>query len=83
MKEDEVKERKLSFKCCAPRNMSTCTDNELRLSLATMKNAVINITVCMNRIERELEKRGATASFFQALKESESPEILELATISK
>ena len=83
MQEDEPKERKLSFKCCAPRNMPSCTDGELRLSLATMKNAVVNITVCMDRIERELKKRGATTSFFQALKESEHPEILELATITK
>ncbi|MFX1606391.1 MAG: hypothetical protein ACFFDD_10830 [Promethearchaeota archaeon] len=83
MKEDEVKERKLSFKCCAPRDMSTCSDGDLRLSLATMKNAVINITVCMNRIERELKKRGATTSFFQAMKESEHPEIVELAMITK
>ena len=83
MKEGEERERKLSFKCCAPRDMSICSDGELRISLATMKNAVINITVCMDRIERELKKRGATTSFFQALKEGEFPEFEELATITK
>ncbi len=81
MKEDEEKERKLSFKCCIPRNMSTCTDDDLRLSMATLKNAIINITICMTRIERELQKRGASTSFFQSRREGQTPELLELATI--
>ncbi|MGD9397484.1 MAG: hypothetical protein PVJ05_13705 [Candidatus Thorarchaeota archaeon] len=81
MKEHEENERKLSFKCCIPRNMSSCTDDDLRLSMATLKNAIINITVCMNRIDNELKERGASTSYFKSLREKESPELLELATI--
>ena len=83
MKEENEMERKLSFKCCVPREMKSCSDADLRLSLATIKNAMINLTLCMDRIEGELQKRGATTSFFQALKESETPEIKELAAIAK
>jgi hypothetical protein len=82
MEENEKRERKLSFKCCIPRNTSSCTDDELRLSMVTMKNALMNITVCMNRIERELKNRGATSSLFRSLREEESTELLELATLS-
>jgi len=83
LKEENEMERKLSFKCCVPRNTSSCTDADLRLSLATIKNAMINLTLCMDRIEGELKKRGATTSFFQSMKENEIPEIVELAAITK
>jgi hypothetical protein len=49
--------------------------------MATLKNAIINITVCMNRIDNELKERGASTSYFKSLREKESPELLELATI--
>lgn len=76
-------ERKLSFKCCVPRELSSCSDGDLRLSLATIKNAMINLTLCMDRVEGELKKRGATTSFFHALNDDGNPEIQELATITK
>lgn len=83
MKEENEMERKLSFKCCIPREIPSCSDGDLRLSLTTLKNAMINITICMERIERELKKRGATTSFFQSLREDEIPEIVELAPVTK
>ncbi|MFX1481620.1 MAG: hypothetical protein ACFFCP_00375 [Promethearchaeota archaeon] len=81
MNEGEQRERKLSFRCCVPREMSSCTDDELRLSMATLKNAMMNITVCMNRLERELKKRGASTSLLRSIREHASPELVELATI--
>jgi hypothetical protein len=81
MKENEEKERKLSFKCCVPREMSSCTVGELQLSFATLKNALINITICMTKLERELEKRGASTSLFRSMNEEQTSELLELATI--
>ena len=81
MKGDEEKERVISIKCCIPRKMSACTDEELRLSIVTLKNAVMSITVCMNRIERELKKRGASTSVFKAMREKQIPELVELAAI--
>ncbi|MFW9803778.1 MAG: hypothetical protein ACFFFC_14045 [Candidatus Thorarchaeota archaeon] len=75
----EEKERVISIKCCIPRKMSSCTDDELRLSIVTLKNAIMNITVCMNRIERELKKRGTSISVFKAIREKPIPEIIELA----
>ena len=81
MKEDM--ERKLSFKCCVPREMSSCTDGDLRLSLTTLKNAMVNITICMDRLERELKKRGATTSFFQSMRDNEVPEIIELGALTE
>ena len=83
MEESERNERKLSFKCCIPRDVSSCTDDELRLSIVTLKNAMMNITICMTKIERELKKRGTSTSLFQSMREEEeSPELLELATLS-
>ncbi|MFW9964875.1 MAG: hypothetical protein ACFFCX_15000 [Candidatus Sifarchaeia archaeon] len=81
MKEGEEKERKISFKCCVPRNMSSCTDDEIRLSLVTFKNALINITICMDRLERELKKRGASTSILQNMRGEPTPELLEIATL--
>lgn len=81
MKEDM--ERKLSFKCFVPREMSSCTDGDLRLSLTTLKNAMVNITICMDRLERELKKRGATTSFFQSMRDNEVPEIVELVVLTE
>ncbi|MFW9806834.1 MAG: hypothetical protein ACFFFK_08905 [Candidatus Thorarchaeota archaeon] len=82
MKEFEIKERKLTIKCCAPRNMSSCTDDELRLSIVTFRNAIVNITVCMNKLERELQRRGSTTtSLLKSIRENQPQELLELATI--
>ncbi|MFW9926141.1 MAG: hypothetical protein ACFFDM_05160 [Candidatus Thorarchaeota archaeon] len=80
MKDSEKRERKLSFKCCIPKEMTSCTDDELRLSIVTLKNAMMNITVCMSRIERELKNRGASTSIFRSIREKPLPELLELAT---
>ncbi len=81
MDESEKVERKLSFKCCIPREVSSCTEDELPLSIVTMKNAIMNITVCMSKIERELKKRGTSTSLFRSMNERKSPELLELATL--
>jgi hypothetical protein len=75
----EEKERVISVKCCIPRKMSSCTDDELRLSFVTLKNAIMNITVCSKRIERELKKRGTSTSVFRAIREKPIPELVELA----
>ncbi len=79
--DSEDKERKLSFKCCIPRDKSSCTDDELRLSIVSLKNALINITVCMTQLERELKKRGATTSVLKSMRDEPSSELLEIATI--
>jgi hypothetical protein len=82
VKEHEINERKLSFKCCAPRDMSSCTDDELRLSIVTFKNAIMNMTVCMSKLERELKKRGSTTtSLLKSIRENQPQELLELAAI--
>ena len=78
----EEKERKLSFKCCIPRECSKCTDDELRLSMVTLKNAMVNITICMTKLERELKKRGASASLMRSMRGESTPELLQMATIS-
>jgi hypothetical protein len=77
----EEKERKISFKCCIPRRMSVCTDNELRQSYTTLKNAYMSISVCMSRIERELKKRGTSTSVFRSMRENPPPELIELVAI--
>ncbi|MFW9889304.1 MAG: hypothetical protein ACFFER_14045 [Candidatus Thorarchaeota archaeon] len=79
MKGGEEKERVISIKCCIARKMSSCTDDELRLSIVTLKNAIMNITICMNRVERELKKRGTSTSVFKAIREKPIPELVELA----
>jgi len=61
--------------------MSSCTDDELRLSIVTLKNAQINITVCIDRLERELKKRGASTSLLKNMRGEPTPELLEIATI--
>jgi hypothetical protein len=81
VKENEEKERKLSFKCCIPRKMSNCTDDELRLSMVTLKNAIMNLTVCMGRLEREFKNRGAVTSILKNARMDQPQELLELATI--
>lgn len=81
VKENEEKERKLSFKCCIPREMSNCTDDELRLSMVTLKNAIMNLTVCMGRLERELKNRGAVTSILKNARMGQPQELVELATI--
>ena len=81
MKGGDEKERVISLRCCVPRKMSSCTDDELRLSIVTLKNAIMNITVCMNRVERELKKRGTSTSMFRAIRERPIPETIELAAI--
>ncbi|MFX1261308.1 MAG: hypothetical protein ACFFAZ_04410 [Promethearchaeota archaeon] len=63
--------------------MSSCTDDELRLSIVTLKNAIMNITICMNRIERELKKRGTSTSMFRAIREKQIPELVELAAFAE
>ncbi|NHI90025.1 MAG: hypothetical protein EAX87_10930 [Candidatus Thorarchaeota archaeon] len=81
MTKGEEKERKISFKCCIPRECSNCTDDELRLSMVTLKNAMVNITICLNRIERELKRRGASTSLIRNMRTAPSPELLEMAAI--
>ncbi|MFX0056622.1 MAG: hypothetical protein ACFFAX_07810 [Promethearchaeota archaeon] len=78
----EEKERVISLRCCIPRKMSSCTDDELRLSIVTLKNAIMNITVCMNRVERELKKRGTSTSIFRAIREKQIPELAEIAAFA-
>jgi hypothetical protein len=82
MTKGEDNERKISFKCCIPRECSKCTDDELRLSLVTLKNAMVNITICMNKLERELKKRGSsTTGLMRSMREESTPELLQIATI--
>jgi hypothetical protein len=83
MNESEEKERIINIKCCIPRRISSCNDAELRLSIVTLKNAIMSITVCMNRIERELKKRGASTSVFRSMREKQPPDLLELATFNE
>ncbi len=78
MEKDNKKERKLSFKCCVPARMSDCSDDELRLSLVTLKNALVNVTVCISKLERELKKRGVSTSLLESVRAAPSPEIIEL-----
>ena len=70
--------RKVSFKCCIPNRISTCSSDDLRVSLTTLKNTLANVTVCIRRIEQELDKRGVPSSMFKAHRGEVSPEILEL-----
>lgn len=58
--------------------MATCSDDDLRVSLVTLKNALANVTVCIKRLERELNKRGVPHSILQAYRGKVSPEILEV-----
>ncbi|MGY5853394.1 MAG: hypothetical protein RTU92_07520 [Candidatus Thorarchaeota archaeon] len=80
MDEGEGKERKLSFKCCIPRDMSSCTDDEIRLSIVSLKNAIVSITVCMTKLERELKKRGVTSSILKSMRGQPSTELLDIAS---
>ena len=81
MEKDNKKERILLFKCCVPARISDCSDDELRLSLVTLKNALANVTVCISKLERELKKRGTSTSMFRAIRERPIPETIELAAI--
>jgi hypothetical protein len=83
MEKDNKKERKLSFKCCVPARITDCSDDELRLGLVTLKNALANITVCMSRLERELKKRGASASLLESVRSAPSPEIIEFLAVQE
>ena len=78
MSEEETVGRKISFKCCVPHRISKCSDDDLRVSLVTLKNALANVTVCVGRIERELKKRGVPTSMFKAHRGQVSPEIEKL-----
>ncbi|MFW9920923.1 MAG: hypothetical protein ACFFED_15085 [Candidatus Thorarchaeota archaeon] len=78
----EKKERTLSFKCCVPTNVSACSDDDLRLSLVTLKNAQANVTVCIRRLERELKRRGVSPSLLASVRGEPSPEILELVSVT-
>ena len=77
----EANERKLAFKCCIPSNISECSDDDLRLSLVTLKNARMNVEVCIGRLEKELERRGTSPGLHANIRETPSPELLELATL--
>jgi hypothetical protein len=82
MTKGEENQRNISFKCCIPRECSNCTDDELRLSLVTLKNAMVNITICINKLERELKKRGSsTTSLMRSMRGESTPELLQMATI--
>ena len=74
VKEVKHDARTLSFKCCIPRRMSACSDDDLRTSLTTLMNAMANITVCIQRIEHELDKRGTPKSFMKALRTKAEPD---------
>ena len=82
MNETESNERHLSFKCCIPAKMGRCSDDDLRLSLVTLKNAQANVGVCISRLERELKRRGASTSLLASVRGEPSPEILELASMT-
>ncbi len=69
MNDDETQSRKLAFKCCVPSNVSTCSDDDLRVGLVGLKNALANVTVCMRKIERELERRGVPKSILAAMRQ--------------
>ena len=74
MEEEKKDGRTISFKCCIPRKMSDCSNDDLRTSLTTLMNAMANITVCIKRIEHELDKRGTPKSFMKALREKAEPD---------
>lgn len=73
----EEQGRKLTFKCCVPHKLSTCSDDDLRVSLVGLKNTLANVTVCIRKIERELERRGAPISILAAMRQELPLDILE------
>ncbi|MFW9849316.1 MAG: hypothetical protein ACFFF4_09250 [Candidatus Thorarchaeota archaeon] len=75
MKEETHEGRTISFKCCIPKRISKCSDDDLRTSLSTLMNAIANITVCIRRIEHELDKRGTPKSFMKALRANAIPDM--------
>ncbi len=83
MKKTESNERKLTFKCCIPAKVSACSDDDLRLSLVTLKNAQANIVVCVKRLERELKRRGVSPSLLASVRGEASPEFIEMVAVVK
>ncbi len=55
---DTAKWRKHAFKVVLPRRLSEETENDLRLMLVSLKNARVTTSVHIQRIERELKRRG-------------------------
>jgi hypothetical protein len=43
---------------------------------------MVNITICINKLERELKKRGSsTTSLMRSMRGESTPELLQMATI--
>ncbi|MHA2379232.1 MAG: hypothetical protein ACXADO_03125 [Candidatus Thorarchaeota archaeon] len=50
--------RKHAFKVVLPRKLSEHTESDLKLMLVSLKNTRVVTSVHIQRIERELKKRG-------------------------
>lgn len=51
--------RRLAIPVLLPNSIRKDTDNDLRLELVSLKNAQVAVTVHIQRIERELARRGS------------------------
>ncbi len=51
--------RRLTVPIILPTNIRTDSDNDLRLELVNLKNAQVTVAVHIQRIERELARRGS------------------------
>ena len=51
--------RKHAFNVILPRKLSEHSDSDLRLMLVSLKNTSVAVSVHIQRIERELRKRGS------------------------
>lgn len=76
MSDDEHEGRKLTFRCCVPTKLSTCSDSDLRVGLVGLKNTLANVTICIRKIERELERRGVPHSILAAMRQEIPKDIL-------
>jgi len=52
--------REHSFKAIIPRKLSEDSDSDLRLMRVSLKNAIAAASVHLERVERELKKRGSS-----------------------
>ncbi|MFW9945113.1 MAG: hypothetical protein ACFFB7_08955 [Candidatus Sifarchaeia archaeon] len=52
--------RKHTFKVVLPRRLSEETERDLKLMLVSLKNTRVATTVHIQRIERELKRRGCS-----------------------
>jgi len=81
----DPKDCRHSIQIMMPKHLAECTEEDLRLSYVTLKNASSVIVVQMLRIKRELERRGEPTSILKAIrtkKSSNNPvQVLEIPTI--